>query len=95
MRSAIFSASASSWVVRSTQTPWAAEVAHNSPYGQAAFGVDPGRGLVEKDHLGLADQGQGEGEPLLFATGKVAPRCRGHRAQPDQVEQGVRAEGSG
>ena len=92
MRSAIFSASASSWVVSSTQTPWRAEVGHHGPDGQAALGVDAGGRLVEEDHLGTADEGQGEREPLLLAAGEMAPRAWRPRAQRHQVEQGVGGE---
>ena len=54
-----------------------------------ALGVDPGGGLVEEHHLGPADQGQGQGEPLLLPSRQPPPRGAAHRPEPDQVEQAV------
>ena len=75
--------------------PLLLEPGHHGPDGQAALGVDARRGLVEKGHLGPADQGQGEGEALLLAAGEVPPRGGGHGAQPDQLEQVLGGHGVG
>ena len=32
--------------------------------------------LVEQQHLGLVDQGPGQGDPLLLATGELGGACR-------------------
>ncbi len=95
MRSAIRSASPSSWVVRTTHTPLSFSVGHHGAHGDAPLGVDARRRLVEERHLRPADQGQGEGEPLLLAAREVAPRRGGDGAQPDEVEQFVRRHGVG
>ena len=87
MRSAIFSASPSSWVVSSTQTPALAQAGHDGPDRDAPFGVDPGRGFVEEGDLGPADEGQGQREALLLAAREVAPGGGGHGGQAHQVEQ--------
>ena len=67
---------------------------HHGAHGHAPLGVDAGGRLVEEGHLGPADQGQGEREPLLFAAREVAPRRGGDAAQPDEVEQLVGGTGS-
>ena len=41
---------------------------------EAALGVDAGGGLVEEEHLGPADQGQGQRQALLLAAGQPPPR---------------------
>ena len=68
---------------------------HHGAHGDAALGVDAGRRLVEEGHLGPADQGEGEGEPLLLAAREVAPGRGGDGAQADEVEQLVRRDGVG
>ena len=68
---------------------------HHGAHGDAALGVDAGRRLVEEGHLGPADQGEGEGEPLLLPAREVAPGRGGNGAQADQVEQLVRRHGIG
>ena len=60
IRSASRSASSSSWVVSSTQTPRVAQIGDDVADGQASLGVDAGGGLVEEGHLRSADQGQGQ-----------------------------------
>ena len=95
MRSAILSASASSWVVRTTHTPLLPEPADHAADRDAALGVDARRRLVEEGHLGPADQRQGEGEALLLAAREVAPGRGRDGAQADEVEQLVRGHGIG
>ena len=60
MRSAIFSASPSSCVVRTTHTPSSFNPATTAAHGDASLGIDAGRRLVQEGHVGPADQGQGE-----------------------------------
>ena len=97
MRSAIFSASPSSWVVSSTQTPRSRSPAMTAAHGEAALGVDAGRGLVEEGDLGPSDQGQRQRQSLLLAAREVAARAWPATArEAHQVEQVVRsAAGSG
>ena len=70
-------------------------VGHHGAHGDAPLGVDARRRLVEEGHLRPADQGQGEGEPLLLAARQVAPGRGGDGAQADEVEQFVRRHGVG
>ena len=92
MRSAIFSASPSSWVVSTTQTPFSFRPRHHGAHGDAPFGVDPGRRLVEEGRLRAPDECQREREALLLAAREVAPRRGGDGAQPDELEQLVRGQ---
>ena len=68
------SASASSWVVRITQIALVPLGGDDVADHEAALGVDPGRGLVEEEHLGLAHQGQRQGQALLLAARQPSPR---------------------
>ncbi len=61
------------------------DVAHH----QAPLGIDPGRGLVEEQHLGLPHQGQGQGQALLLPAGQPPPRRAPDMGQAHQVEQAV------
>ena len=65
-RSASRSASASSWVVRITQTPGRPLVGDDVAHHDPALGVDPGGGLVEEEHVGAGRPGPGP------ATGAAA-----------------------
>ena len=87
MRSAIFSASPSSCVVRTTHTPALLQPGDHGAHGDAALGVHPGGRLVEEGHLGAPDQGEREREPLLLAAREVAPGRAGDRTQPHEVEE--------
>ena len=61
------------------------DVADDDP----AFGVDARRGLVEEEHLGPPDEGQGQGEALLFPTRQAAPGSASGIAESDQVQEGI------
>ncbi len=69
-----------------------AQLGDLSTDGQPATRVHPGGGLVQEHHLGPADQGQGHGQPLLFAARQSAPRRGRHRPQVEPVEQIGRLE---
>ena len=51
--------------------------------------VEPGRGFVEKDDLGIIDQRGGDPEPLLEAAGERVELGVGLVAQIGEVHQGV------
>ena len=95
--SASRSASASSWVVSTHADPAARSSRDDLADGQPALGVDPGRRLVQEDHLGPAHQGQGQRQPLLLAARQPPPGRAGHRpqARPGRAgPRGPRATGS-
>ena len=57
------------------------QVPDHGPDGQAALRIDAGGRLVQEGHPRPADQGQGQGQPLLFAA-RQPPRRRGDRVRP-------------
>ena len=48
------------------------EVVDQVPQMAARLGIEAGGGLVEKEQLGIADQGAGHGQALLLAAGEPA-----------------------
>jgi hypothetical protein len=56
--------------------PLAAEIADDIPEVPARLGVEPGRGLVEKDEVGIADESAGDGEPLALAARELVDPAR-------------------
>src|ERR1017187_6322909 len=50
----------------------AAQVQYELVDFEAGLGVEAGRGLVEKEHLRVVEQGQRQGEPLLLPAGEFA-----------------------
>ena len=62
---------------------------------KAGLRVDAGGGLVEEHDLGLADERQGQAQPLLLAAGKSAPRrCAPRRARPTVSSRASGSTGS-
>ena len=55
------------------------------------LGVEGGGGLVEEHHLGLHRERAGDGDPLLLAAGELGGVLAGLVADPDPVEQLLRA----
>ena len=49
----------------------AGEVDQELPELVAGDGVDPGGGLIEQEHVGLVQNGDGQGQPLLEPQGKL------------------------
>ena len=47
------------------------QVADDFPELAAGLRVEPRRRLVEEEHLGIADQGDRDGQPLLLAAGEL------------------------
>ena len=50
---------------------FAAQVLHQLVDFEARLRIEAGRRLVEKQHLRIVEQGQGEGQPLLLAAGEL------------------------
>jgi seryl-tRNA synthetase len=67
----------------------AREVGDDLAYHEAGLRIDAGARLVEKDNVGPADQGKGEGEPLLFASGEATPGGSSNGGKADPVEERV------
>ena len=65
------------------------------PGGVARLRVQAGRGLVEEHQLRAADDGGGEGQPLLLAPGQALERRPGVPGQSEPVKQVGRVEGVG
>ena len=76
-RSQSRSASSMAWVVRMYGRPPLLQADDDLPGGEPGVGVHPRGGLVEEHDLGLADQRQGQRQPLLLAARRGAgPACR-------------------
>ena len=56
----------------------------------AAFGIEPGVGLVEQEERGTAHQGRAEGEPAALAGGELGVGEVGHRAEAEPVDHRIR-----
>jgi hypothetical protein len=64
-----------------------AQLADQAPGGATTLDVEPRGGFIEEHDLWAPDQGQGEGQPLLLASGQSAPRGSRAVAQAEPVEQ--------
>ena len=94
-RSASRSASSSSWVVSSTQTPAAAQVPDDLADHLAAGDVDAGGGLVEERDLGPADQGERRATAAAARRPTAAARWRRLRwASPTRSSSAAGSSGS-
>ena len=82
-RSASWSASSRYWVVRKTVVPSSCRRRTSSQSVIARDGVQPGRGLVEEQHLGLVDQRHGEVEAAAHAARVGAHAAVRRLAEPD------------
>ena len=68
--------------------PRSAKVAQQLAHPADPGRIEPVRGLVEDQHLRIAEQGVGDPEPLTHAQGVVAhPLLRSRPVEPNQVEQ--------
>lgn len=63
-----------------------AQGAHQVPGVAAALGVQSGRGLVEEQHLGAAEQGEPQVQSALLAAGELFHPDRGAPGQSDHVQ---------
>ena len=55
--------------------------------GRSRSGVQACRGLVEEQHLGSADEGDGQGQSLFLAARQLPVARVGHQLQPDQLDE--------
>ena len=65
----------------------AGELEEEVPEGAAGDGVDAGGGLVEEDDLGGVDDGAGEGEALLPASGELGDAAGEVGVEAGEVEE--------
>ena len=89
-RSASRSASASSWVVRTTQTPRSAEVGDDAPGRPVRpSGSTPAVGSSRKTTSGLPTRARASDSRCCSPPDSRRHGVRAHPAQADQVEEGV------
>ncbi len=65
----------------------AGELEEEVPEGAAGDGVDAGGGLVEEDDLGGVDDGAGQGEALLPASGELGDAAGEVGVEAGEVEE--------
>ena len=75
--------------------PVGAQLADQLPGGAAGLRVEPGGRLVEEDQLGAADDGHGQGQPLLLAAGEPPVGGAAAAAEAEPLDQRVRRPAGG
>ena len=84
--SAVSAISLIRWLETNTVRPSAGEGPHQVADPEDPLGVEPVDRLVEQQHLGVAEQGGGDAEPLAHAEREPAGPLAGHAGEPDQLE---------
>ena len=68
--------------------PLVAQGPDDVPHLEASMRIEAGCGLVEEEHLWAAEQGGGEGEPLLLAARQATDRGAGEVGHPQPARGG-------
>ena len=89
--STVCSTSASTWLETSDRAALGGLLAQEGAQPQHALGVEAVGGLVEDEHLGIAEQRRRQGQALLHAGGVALDRALGGALELDQLERLVDA----
>ena len=85
--STVCSTSCSRWLETRIVLPSCAEVAQEAAQPADALGVQAVRGLVEDEHLRVAEQGGGQAEALAHAHAVLTGALAGGRRDAGELEQ--------